>query len=257
MRSVETDGATIDQAIARALAALGAERDQVEIEILESGSRGLLGLGRRKARVRASMRVPLRAWLEAELESGAERRGDGAGPAPQGASRRAGTTASAAGALDAAGVLRGLLRRMGVEARVVERLESEGTEPVRLLEMAGPASDTLVWRGGEVLDALEHVVNRMLERASPGAGRVTLDAAGFRARRRARLEEMARRAAARARERCRAVTLSPLSPGDRRTVYQALRTELGVSARSVGQGFYRRLVIVPGGVRKGGGKMPE
>jgi len=58
MRSVEIEGGSIDDAIARALRALGASRDQVEIDILENATRGLLGLGRRRARVRATIRAP-------------------------------------------------------------------------------------------------------------------------------------------------------------------------------------------------------
>src|SRR6187401_3328239 len=76
MRSVEAEGTSIDEAITRALRALGAERAQVEVEILENARRGVLGIGRRAARVRATIRAPLN-WLEATpLEKG---EADGAG----------------------------------------------------------------------------------------------------------------------------------------------------------------------------------
>jgi predicted RNA-binding protein Jag len=61
MRSVETEGTTIDEAIARALELLHIERDKVDIEIVENASRGLLGFGGKRARIRARVRNPLGA----------------------------------------------------------------------------------------------------------------------------------------------------------------------------------------------------
>jgi len=69
MRSIESEGDTIDQAIENALRALHVTRDQVEIEILTGATRGLLGFGGKKARVRATVRAPLLSRLHG-LESG-------------------------------------------------------------------------------------------------------------------------------------------------------------------------------------------
>src|SRR5689334_20735284 len=59
MRSVETEGGTIDEAIARALELLHIERERVEVEILENATRGVLGFGGKPARIRATVRSPL------------------------------------------------------------------------------------------------------------------------------------------------------------------------------------------------------
>src|SRR5690348_12503310 len=59
MRSIESEGETIDQAIEQALRALEVGRDQVQIDILTDASRGVLGFGGKKARVRATVRPPL------------------------------------------------------------------------------------------------------------------------------------------------------------------------------------------------------
>src|SRR2546428_1968469 len=63
MRSIESEGDTIDQAIENALRALNVTRDQVEIEILTGATRGLLGFGGKKARVKATVRAPLLSGL--------------------------------------------------------------------------------------------------------------------------------------------------------------------------------------------------
>ncbi len=55
--SIETTAATIDQAISQALAQLGAEQDDVTIEVLSTPRSGVLGLGARQARVRVTKRA--------------------------------------------------------------------------------------------------------------------------------------------------------------------------------------------------------
>lgn len=56
MRQVETSGRTVEEAVDRALTELGAEADDVAIEVLDAGTRGMLGLGAREARVRATLK---------------------------------------------------------------------------------------------------------------------------------------------------------------------------------------------------------
>src|SRR5688572_14192380 len=73
MRSVEVEGDSIDDAIAKALAELGITRDRATIDILSDATRGILGFGRQKARVRAAVRPPLAEALAA-LEERASKR---------------------------------------------------------------------------------------------------------------------------------------------------------------------------------------
>ena len=67
MDSIEADGSSIDDAIARALARLGVSRDRVEIEILANATRGLFGFGGKRARVRATVRRPMALDVEPEI----------------------------------------------------------------------------------------------------------------------------------------------------------------------------------------------
>ena len=59
MSAVEAEGSTLEEAVAAALTQLQADREQVEIEILAQASKGFLGIGGRKARVRATLRNPV------------------------------------------------------------------------------------------------------------------------------------------------------------------------------------------------------
>src|SRR5262249_44709965 len=94
MRSVETEGGSIDEAIQRALDTLRVAREQVEIEILENATRGLFGIGSRRARVRATVRQS----LEASIGAAADGRAPGVS---RETSPRPGRLASAAGREDA------------------------------------------------------------------------------------------------------------------------------------------------------------
>ena len=63
MNSIEAEGWTIEEAVSAALRQLQAEREQVEIEVLSQATKGFLGIGGKKARVRATLRVPLAAQI--------------------------------------------------------------------------------------------------------------------------------------------------------------------------------------------------
>src|SRR5690349_4249827 len=107
MRSVESEGETIDEAIERALRTLQVSRDDVEVEILSGATRGLFGFGGTKARVRATVRAPLA-------------RGLGEEPARDGASRETSTPAAPSISFDARcrTILGELLSRVGVECTI-------------------------------------------------------------------------------------------------------------------------------------------
>ncbi len=274
MRSVEGEGTTIDDAIARALTSLGVGRDQVEIDILWNANRGVFGFGRRKARVRATVRARLEMAPDSRfdedeaassaVETAVPSRDAGAHrdrPAERSTtsveplSRASASPAGANGAaVDAVAILKEIVSAMRLTLSVVE-VGGGGGE--RVLRVEGPDLAIMVGRRGEVLEALEYLVNRIAERAGGAGGRVVLDATGFREQRAAGLEEHARGLAERARTRRKPVTTSALSPNDRRALHRALESESGVVARSVGRGFYRKLVIIPEGTRRGGGKAAQ
>lgn len=284
-------------AISRALVVLGAEREAVHVDILEGASPGVFGIGRRKARVRATMRAPIEQWLafdppEADREplltsepqrtpqsaarSGKRRERKRAGARDAEARTAAnsesastlGPSTSRAALSDAiptvpepAVIVQEIFRRLGVAVTVADSgtIEVPGEPQVenvptpRLLSLVGSDVEDGIGCKGEVLEAIEYLLNRMLDHTHAGQ-RVALDAAGYRAKRLAALENVVRRMATRARERRRPVTLDPMSPGDRLLVVELLKGEHGVTGRSIGQGFYRKQMLTPEGARTGGGK---
>ena len=239
MRSIESEGDTIDEAIERALGTLRVGRDQVEVEILSDAAKGLLGFGGRKARVRATIRAPLTSQLREDRENDSRetesRVNASAAPLPESLGRRARE------------VLAEVLRHLGASCTIDVRPGDEAG--VVVLDVRGDSGGLLIGRRGQTLDALEYIVNRIVARDDDGGGRVVIEVERYRERRREYLNTLAQRLADKARTTGRVVTLNPMSPRDRRIVHMALQGDAAVTTQSQGDGHYRRVLIVPAGQR--------
>ena len=139
MKSIETSGKTVEEAIAAALAQLGARREDVEIEVLEEGSKGFLGLlGAKLARVKVTVNDSLDDKIEA-----------------------------------ARGFLQGLLERMGVKAEIAVE---EGEDQLVYLRLSGRRMGVVIGRRGQTLDAIQYLVNLVANKLPGPRARIVLDA---------------------------------------------------------------------------------
>jgi spoIIIJ-associated protein len=260
MRSVESEGETIDEAIENALRTLQVERAQVEVDILSDATRGVLGFGGKKARIRARVRAPLVTRLdEGDSSPGNDSRETSRGPMPAVDSTGSGATSSKAPGADVLSgtlglrsktVLLELLSHLGVSCTVSLR---SGEEPgIIVLDVNGDSGGLLIGRRGQTLDALEYIVNRIATRREDGDGaRVTIDVERYRERRREYLTALAFRLADKAKKTGHTVTLNPMNPRDRRVVHIALKDDPAVGTRSHGDGHFRKVAIVPAEGRRG------
>jgi spoIIIJ-associated protein len=140
-----------------------------------------------------------------------------------------------------------LLRRMGFEASVSSFYDALDGETV--IKVDCPAEGLLIGRRGQTLDALEHVINRIVLGGESGADtRLSIDVGGYRERRGDTLRELADRLRARALAQKRRIQVSPMSPRDRRILQAALGGDESIRVRVLGSGFYRRVVIFPSGL---------
>jgi spoIIIJ-associated protein len=139
-------------------------------------------------------------------------------------------------------LLETLVEAFGIEADVA--VISEGEELRGSVE--GQGADLLVGDGGAVIEAIQHLAQRIVLRGQAGL-RVTVDADGYRGRREEALRAEADRAAERAVEEGREVALRPMPAAERRFVHEYLRERGGVETHSEGDEPRRRLVISPAG----------
>jgi spoIIIJ-associated protein len=219
---IEVAGSTKEEAIENGLAQLGLTINDVIIEILDEGSRGMLGMGSRDARVRL---VPLHAPRPPRAEPGSE---DEVSVARD--------------------VLEELLNRMAIHASIQAHVaESEAPEEPSpwVLDIQGGDLGVLIGRRGETLNALQYITRLITSRELQQRSDVVVDVQGYKTRREDTLRKLAHRMADEARRRGRTMMLEPMSPYERRIIHIALREDETVTTESVGEGDRRRVTIIP------------
>ena len=221
MKSVETEGKTLEDAIRKACEELGVSREDVEIEVLASPSSGFLGLGAKNARIRATSKEKPRPVTPEPVSS---------------------PLASSDPAAEAARkTLIDLLRLLDFQASVDLEEDSERIH----LNIRGDGSGLLIGRKGQTLDALEYLVNKMVHKGAEDKKRIVVDTENYRSRREESLVNLAQRLAEKAKRLGRPVTISPMSAHDRRVIHLALQDDKSLHTWSTGTGLYRKIIISP------------
>jgi spoIIIJ-associated protein len=233
-RTVEATGPDVEAAIAAGLADLNADRDAVEIEVLDGGSGGIFGFGARQARVRLTVKTPTGVAVEVETVGPPT-----AEPKPAGRSE----------AEIARGVLVELLTLLGIEGASVDVQRAEPApgegEPPLMLDVRGQGTDALIGRRGKTLAALQHITRLIVGQEMAGRTNLVVDVGGFKVRRAQSLRRLAKRMAEQAMRTNRRVVLEPMPPHERRVVHLALRDHSRVTTQSIGEGERRKVTIIP------------
>jgi spoIIIJ-associated protein len=244
MDFVETDGDTIDQAIENALKILGVSRDKITVEVLAEGRKGILGFGAQKARVRAALQKIKLDTKPPEVPASGPEIARNPAPAP------AVTAAEMAAVAERAKIaLTDILALMGVQGAIEMVLDEKSGETI--LEVRSESSGLLIGRKGQTLEALQYLITRIAgEKLTAEGPHLVIDIENYRDRRRKTLEDMALRLGEKAKRQRKTVTVDALSAADRRVIHEALQDDPWLTTRSLGQGSYRRLLIIPEGDRK-------
>lgn len=144
---------------------------------------------------------------------------------------------------------RDIIAKMGMDCDVrLQQRDDDDSGDIHIM-VTGPDAGRIIGKKGQVLAAVQFIVNRAMNR--PGLERryVSVDADGYRSRREDSLANMARRLGRQAVSDGQIITFEPMSPRDRRVVHLALAKFDGVVTKSEGEGDDRRVQIIP--VRRG------
>lgn len=150
---------------------------------------------------------------------------------------------------DAMEFLSGLVYRMGLSARVTVREDGERV----VLDVAGPDAGRAIGKKGMTLDAMQFLVNKVVNRFPDSRRYIVVDSGDYRERHDEGLVSLAQREAKRAVDSGRVVTLEPMPARDRRVIHLSLAKFSGISTKSSGEGLGRRIQIIPANRSGGGG----
>lgn len=263
-KSITSSGKTVQEAIQQGLQRLNLVEDQVEIEIIKEGSRGIFGFGAEEAVVQLTPKAqpPLAPTpqvdapaevapaapteltpVEIPAEPVAEKveATDKGQPVPSGVDEATQKRAKE--------ILETLLQNMSVKSEVQARLgydlvEPDETPPLTL-DVTGHDLGVLIGKRGETLGALQFVVRQILSKEFGHWLPVVIDVESYLVRRRKSLQQLANRMAERAALGKRKVVLEPMSAQERRIIHLQLRAHDQVYTESIGDGEKRKVVIYP------------
>jgi spoIIIJ-associated protein len=238
MRFVEVEGKSKDDATEKAARELGVPVEEIGIEILSDSGRGFFGfVGGKKVKVRAWSKKESREELldeVIEINRTAEAR-------PASTDEEEERTDKSREALEA---LQGLLGWLSEQATV--EIREETSERI-LLEISGDKTGLLIGKRGQTLDALQFLVNKMVNRSGESVKRIEVDMEQYRKRREQALRNMAVRLGQKVKKKKKPITIEAMNAHDRRIVHLTLKNDRALETKSVGKGEMRKLVIHPVG----------
>lgn len=273
-QEIEARGQDVQSAIRNGLAQLGLTRDDVVVEVVDEGSRGLLGIGSRDAVVRLMpiapsvpaeptpvVAEPMRpaptavATQETAEQAGQEREPAETIPVPDSASgdevaakERGEPAPSEIEGEVAAEVVQALLDKMRVPATVEVRLavpDDLTGKQIHVVEIMGDDLGALIGPRGETLTALQYISRLMVGHRLQQRADFIVDVEGYRQRREQALSRLAERMAKKVIRERRPISLEPMPPHERRVIHMTLRDSTSVYTQSTGEGKRRKVRILP------------
>ena len=210
METYEFEGKTTEEAIENASRQLNLPVEELDIDIIEPGSAGIFGLVGKKAKIKVNVKGEKPSDEENGLSTAKE-------------------------------ILENILKRIPVDSTV----NAEHIDGKIALNIVGDKSGLLIGRRGKTLDALQFIVNRVVNKTLEKKIRVVVDSENYRQRRKESLTQMAQKIGDKAKRIMKPVSTNPMNPHDRRIVHLALKEDEKLDTRSRGEGLLKKVVIIP------------
>ena len=204
---VEKIGKTVDEAVKMALQELNTTEENVEIEVLEEPTKGLLGIGAKPALVRVSVKEEKVAVEENKADKVNE-------------------------------VISNITSCLGLNIKS----NVEDTADALKVNLEGENLGLIIGYKGETLDALQLLTNVIINKNGEYK-RVEIDAQNYREQRKETLSALAHKKARDVIKYGKNITLEPMTPYERRIIHTALQDDSKVTTVSIGSEPFRKVVI--------------
>ena len=203
MEFIEVSAKTVDDAITEASIKLGTTSDKIEVEVIEKGSTGFLGIKSKPAIIKARKKNDTVDNIREFLEN--------------------------------------VFSAMDMEVTIdIKKAEDDKVYEV---ELSGKEMGLLIGKRGQTLDSLQYLTNLAVNKLSDGYIKVKLDTEDYRQRRKDTLENLAKNIAYKVKRTKRPVSLEPMNPFERRVIHSALQGDRYVETHSEGEEPFRHVVV--------------
>ena len=261
MNMITVSAKTVNDAITEASIELGIASTDMEYEVVEEGSAGFLGIGKKQAVIKAWKKEEKLAKKEVKKESKKEVKKEEPKKevvkketpkeevkeepevqveeeAPVKEEKHVEVTQETKDACEK--FLVDVLKTMGMEVKLTSSIDEDGALSI---DMEGENMGILIGKRGQTLDSLQYLTNRVANKMQEGYVRVKLDTENYRQRRKETLENLAKNIAHKVKRTKKSVSLEPMNPYERRIIHSALQGDKYVSTHSEGEEPYRRVVV--------------
>ena len=260
----------LDDAITEALVQLEVTSDRLDYEVIEKGSDGFLGFGRKQAVIKARRKEEPVVEVKAEKKEEKPVKVEKAAKVEKTehaekkesvktetknefkkdfkkASKKEVREETELAKVEPATIeacekfVEDVLNAMNMEeVKVTSTVDEEGALSIT---MEGKNMGILIGKRGQTLDSLQYLTNRVANKMQDGYVRVKLDTEDYRRRRKETLENLAKNIASKVKRTRRTVALEPMNPYERRIIHSALQSDPAVSTHSEGEEPYRKVVV--------------
>ena len=203
MEFIEVSAKTYDEAVTDALVQLGATSDQVEIEVIDEGKAGFLGIGKKPVIIKVTKKATVESYLRKFLTD--------------------------------------IFHAMKMEVEIIIKVDEENHTIDT--ELKGNEMGVLIGKRGQTLDSLQLLANNAVHKNFETYYKVKLDTENYRVRRKETLENLARNIAYKVKRTKRSVSLEPMNPFERRVIHSALQNDRYVTTHSEGEEPFRHVVV--------------
>jgi spoIIIJ-associated protein len=279
--TLEIIAPTVEEALLQGLSQLGLTADAVSVEVLDSGSKGLFGLGGRQVRVRLSVNPPPGEEVEpvsppkpkpapAKRAESAPKAKDTKPAAPKAetkpepkprraekAPQQSEPVAPAVKKVDnrdadpvldtTESVVSKLIHHLGMKAQVSAHYDETSTDDRRTIQVdvRGDNLSALIGRQAETLNAFQYVASLIVGKQTQQWVQLVVDVEGYRERRDKQVRQTALKMVEQVIKTGRKATLEPMTASERRVIHIELRGHPAVTTESTGEEPHRKVVILP------------
>lgn len=251
---MEFEDKNVKTAVKKAAKTLKIEANELKYEVISYGSTGIFGLvGAKKAKIRVTLPKE-EAPVETE-EKEVKTKDLSKEPVVPDIEEpeKAAETPEAESPVrkEAVETGRRVLQKILDKITDGAEIEIKDSKDILLYDVKGGNAAVLIGKRGQTLEAIQYIVERTVNKHSEKRIRLQIDVAGYLENRKVNLEQRAQRLAEKVQKIGKPVTVGEMNVYDRKIVHLTLKDNRNVRTQSMGNGFYRKLVIFP---KKGGGR---